>query len=385
MHCKQNWHESEAFDNLKKFHFFVFTLKIVCDIIIFELLDSRGGRMNQILDYNPNKQTGGGSSSGSDKIVRVFAILLVLFALGLLISGGIGIYKNNKTSSKPKSEVTYATINAEQEDEGKVKLTISHDKTIEEVFYSWNTSAEHSFKGEGAKSLEKELELPANTNTLHIKVVDIEGIETSFEKEFTASEGTDILNPVISIDVVDGDGEDKLKKLKITATDETKLDFITYRWNNEEETKIEADDSNPKQIVQELDILRGVNDITIVAVDSSNNTTTETKSFTALTKPEVFVSLSNDGSSLDIKTTHENGIAKIYYTLNGREYQADFKNDLENPNPKDVQFSQPLDQGYNRFILTVTSVDDTETLFDGECEYNPAGGEASDNNAQTEE
>ena len=324
--------------------------------------------MNQILDYNPNKQSGG-SSSGSDKVVRVFAILLVLFAIGLLVSGAIGIYNNKKTKSTDTDKITYATITADLTDEGKVLVSVEHDKAIEEMFYSWNTSAERSFKGEGSKKLEKELDLPAGTNTLHIKIVDVNGVETSFEKEFTAEDGLDILNPVISITVIDGEGEDKLKKLKITATDETKLDFITYRWNDEEETKVETEEDNQKEIVLELDILRGINDITIVAVDSSNNTTTETKSFTALTKPEVVVVLSADGSSLEIETSHENGISNIYYTLNGREYQANFDNDPENPSPSVVSFTQALDEGYNRFILTVTSVDDTETIFDGECEY----------------
>ena len=326
--------------------------------------------MNQILDYDPNKKSGG-SASGSDKVVRVFAIFLVIFAICLLASGGYGIYKNKLTQKSNQVKPTYATINAEQTEDGKVNVSVEHDKAIEEMFYSWNTSAERSFKGEGSKTLEKELDMPAGTNTLHIKIVDVNGVETSFEKEFTAEEGLDILNPVISITVVDGQGEDKLKKLKVTATDETKLDFITYRWNDDEEIKVEADAENQKEIVLELDILRGVNDITIVAVDSSNNTTTETKSFNALTKPEVVVTLSADGSSLEVKTTHENGISNIYYTLNGREYQANFDDDTENANPKEVSFTQALDEGYNRFILTVKSVDGTETVFDGECEYNP--------------
>ena len=194
--------------------------------------------MNQILDYNPNKQSGG-SSSGSDKIVRVFAIFLVIFAIGLLASGAHGIYKNKETKKASATKPTYATITAEQT-EGKVVVSVKHDKAIEEMYYSWNTSAERSFKGEGSKELEKEIDIPAGTNTLHIKIVDINGVETSFEKEFTAEEGLDILNPVISLKVVDGEGEDKLKKLKITATDETKIDFITYRWNNDEEVKVEA-------------------------------------------------------------------------------------------------------------------------------------------------
>lgn len=320
--------------------------------------------MNQILDYNPNKKSSG-SSSGSDKVVRVFAVLLVIFSICLLGSGLYGIYKNKETEKGQEQKPTYATISTLQEGE-QVTVSVTHDKAIEKMIYSWNTSAERSVPGGSAKTLEKVLDLPAGTNTLHIKVIDSEGVESSYEEEFVSESGLDILNPVISINVVDGEGEEKLKKLKISATDETQLDFITYRWNDEDEVKVEATEENPKEISLEIDILRGTNDITIVAVDSSNNTTTETKSFTALTKPEITVTLSADGSSLDITATHENGIASVYYTLNDQPYEGTFDN-----NPTTVQFAQGLEVGYNRIILTVKSVDNTETVFDGECTYEP--------------
>lgn len=315
--------------------------------------------MNQILDYTPNKGPGK-SSSGSDKVVRVFAILLVVFAIGLLASGIYSLVKNNSTETSQESSVTYADISVVQDGE-QITISVTHDKVIEKMVYSWNTSAERSVSGGNSTSLEKVLDLPAGTNTLHINVVDIDGVETSYEEEFTSESGTDILNPVISVEVIDGD---ELKQLKITATDETAIDFITYRWNDEDETKVEADEEDPTTIEIVIDILRGTNDITIVAVDSSNNTTTETKSFTALTQPEILVTLSADGSYLDITATHENGIAKVYYTLNDRAYEGTFDD-----SPTTVQFTQALDEGYNRIILTVTSVDDTETVFDGECTY----------------
>lgn len=317
--------------------------------------------MNQILDYNPNKKSGG-SSSSSDKIVRVFAVLLVIFSICLLGSGLYGIYKNKQMENVEEVKPTFATITTNKDGE-KVTVSVAHDKVIEKMIYSWNTSAERSVLGENSKNLEKVLDLPAGTNTLHIKVIDANGVETSYEEEFVSESGLDILNPVISLSVVDGE---ELKKLKIVAKDETKIDFITYRWNDEEEIKVEPTEENPKEVSVEIDILRGTNDITIVAVDSSNNTTTETKSFTALTKPEITVTLSADGSSLDIQATHENGIASIYYTLNDRPYEGKFDD-----KPTTVQFAQALDNGYNRIILTVKSVDDTETVFDGECTYEP--------------
>ena len=41
--------------------------------------------MNQILDYSPNKNSGG-NSSRTDKIVRVFAVFLILFAVYAIIN-----------------------------------------------------------------------------------------------------------------------------------------------------------------------------------------------------------------------------------------------------------------------------------------------------------
>ena len=318
--------------------------------------------MNQILDYTPNKSSS--KASSSDKVVRVFAILLVIFSLCLLGSGLYSIFKNKESEKVTDVKPTYATINAVQEDD-KAIITVTHDKVIESMVYRWNSDAERSVKGDGKKTLEKELDLPAGENTLYIKVIDVNGVETSYEEKFTAESGLDIMNPVISLSIVNGEEE---KMLRITATDETQIDFLTYRWNDEEEVKVEASEDNNKEIVVEVPIMRGTNDITIVAVDSENNTTTETKSYTGLTQPEIVVTLSEDGSTLIIKTTHENGIKKISYTLNDKPYEAEFEgDDIQN----EIEFTQGLDEGYNRLILKVTSVDKTETVFDGECDYEP--------------
>ena len=158
--------------------------------------------MNQILDYNPNNKSGG-SSSGSDKVVRVFAVLLVMFSICLLGSGLYGIYKNKETENLEEVKPTYAVITISKEGE-QVTVSVTHDKIIEKMIYSWNTSAERSELGKNAKTLEKVLDLPAGTNTLHIKVIDINGLETSYEEEFISESGLDVLNPVISLSVVDG-------------------------------------------------------------------------------------------------------------------------------------------------------------------------------------
>ena len=167
-------------------------------------------------------------------------------------------------------------------------------------------------------------------------------------------------------------------KWKIKATDETALNFITYRWNEGEEETVYADEGS-KELETEIEILKGKNDLTVVAVDTSNNVTTEMKSFTGLTKPVVTVTLSEDGSSINIKATHENGIESIGFNFNNQELGIDIGND----NPTIAQFSKDLDVGYNRIILTVKSVDGTETKFDGECTYGNTGSDSSENTNNT--
>ncbi len=313
--------------------------------------------MNQILDYVPNSKSN--KSKGSDSIVRVFAILLIIFAIALIGVVGYNILSNKTEINKENQQATKANISVEVK-EAKVTMKVVHDKKIQKLIYSWNTSSERTIKG-SEKYMEETIEVPAGDNTLHIKVIDEMGTETIYDEEISSDKGVDIINPVIKLEVTNE------KKLKITVTDETVLDFMTYRWNEEEEKTVYAEEGS-KEIVTEIEILKGENDLTIVAVDGSSNTTTETKKFTGLTKPEVVVTLSADGSSINISATHENGIESVAFNFNNVDYNVDIGNDK----PTSMQFSQKLDVGYNRIILTVKSVEGTETVFDGECNYGDA-------------
>ena len=322
--------------------------------------------MNQILDYNPNNRSG--KSGGSDNIVRIFAIILIIFAIALIAVVGYGMFSNKKEMNNQIEQATNADIKVEvNETEATIKVT--HDKNIQKIIYSWNTSSERSITGDG-KYMEEKIDVPAGDNTLHIKVIDENGVETTHDEEISSEQGIDIINPIIELSVTDE------SKLKITVTDETGLDFMTYRWNESNEETVYADEGS-KEIVTEIEILKGENDLTIVAVDSSSNTTTETKSFTGLTKPELTVTLSEDGSKIDIKAVHENGIESVAFNFNN----VDYKVDIGDGNPKEIQFAQPLEIGYNRIIVKVKSIEGTETVFDGECTYGNVETQENSNNS----
>ena len=330
--------------------------------------------MNQILDTTPGGYggyTSGGSGGGSDKVVRVFAILLILFALTLIGVVGYGMYTNQKEVNNVAENATSAQISVEVNDT-KAVIKVSHDKNIKKLIYSWNNSSERT-KKYNEKYVEETIDTPAGDNTLHIKVIDENNFETTYDEEISSEKGVDIINPVIDLSVTEE------KKLKIVATDETALDYITYRWNDDEEETVYASENDDKEIEVEIEILKGENDLTVVAVDGSSNTTTERTSFTGLTKPEIVVTLSEDGSSIDVKATHENGIESVKLNFNGQDFDVDIGND----NPTEIQFAQNLEVGENRIIVTVKSIDGTETKFDGQCTYGNSGDERSEEDSDS--
>lgn len=312
--------------------------------------------MNQILDYNPNKNSGGGSS-GSDKVVRVFAVMLILFAICLLAVGAYGFFNKNaeKNESQPVAP-SKAKITVEQT-ETEAVIKVEHDKNIEKIIYSWDTEKEVTYKGNGESTMEVKVPLIAGKHTLNIKVVDSDNVESKDEKEIISESGEDKIYPVINLEVTPE------KKLKIIATDETAIDFVTYRWNDQEEQRIEVSDDD-KKIEFDIEILKGKNDLIIVAVDKNSNNTTEQKTFSGVTKPDVKITVAADKKSADIICTHENGLKTVKLKVNEKDYDVDIGND----NPKEVTVPAPLVEGNCTVTVTATSIDDTETVVTEEIE-----------------
>lgn len=345
--------------------------------------------MNQILEYSNinsggNKKYSGGNRNSSDKIVKVFAIILFIFAVFLIVSGIMSFMKNRDTSegtaNSGATKTNQATIEAIPDEENEqVLIIVDHNIEISKIVYKWNSQKEHTISGDGQNHLEKPIDLPSGTSTLNIKVFDKNGGETSKSFTFETAVGTDIISPEITLGY-------QGNKLIITATDETELSFITYKWNDEQEITVEMDEDaeDKTTIVEEVDILMGENVISIVAVDASNNTKTESQEITGVTKPEIIVNLIGEGNgdTLQITCKHEEGVKEIYYTLNDRPYQWVAP---EGENYPEVSFTQPLDEGYNRIKLKVTSVDDIPAEFDGECDYYPNGRPEEDESSQTTE
>ena len=155
-----------------------------------------------------------------------FCIAIIIFGLSIAGFKVYQIYVENKEiENKLKPEILIEQV------EDKVQIKIAHQIGIEKVEYYWDDKDIKIIKGNGSKKIEKEIELLSGENILTVKVVDIKGVETKTSNKFIYN--ADKQKPVIKLETLEQEG-----KVKITATDETKIDYITYKWENKAEEKI---------------------------------------------------------------------------------------------------------------------------------------------------
>lgn len=283
--------------------------------------------MNQILVTN---EENGSNSKGFKPVIRFFAIVAIVFAIVLIVEGGIHLYKSlNENTDFAKPELGY------EKNGSSIIIKLSDEIGINKIIYSWNGGSETTISADGKKSLSYEIEVPQGDNKLAIKVKDVEGHETKFEDiSITFTEEDDTVKPEINIENENG-------KLAVTAKDDKEMDYITYQWEGSEEVKIENNEQDKTIIKQSIDVEKGTKKLTVVAVDKTGNKTTITKKIIGSNGPTITASL--DGDNFVIKVTDEFGITKIEYTHN------DEKKTVEGipTNAKEFEFRVPLKDGVN--------------------------------------
>lgn len=284
-------------------------------------------------------------------VLRIFAILCILF--GAIIAGQASFAMLTQKEEMSQS-VPLVEINSNGD---SLLIKVKHDKIIDNIVYYWNESQEVVLQGKGRMELEEMIDMPEGINTLVLKVTDIAGKTVSYSEVYEKAEG-DTIKPEIELLV-------ESSKVKIVAKDETQLDYIVYYWNEEDETRIEARSYSPKQIEEKIDILKGENTLTIIAVDKAGNEATKEQTFKAVKKP--IITLARDGKELIIKVTDEEEIQKIEYTLNGVYYSTDPSNTGNSLHTKEFEFRQPLQEGENKITIKAYNISGLETEVSGEA------------------
>ena len=290
--------------------------------------------MNQILatsEATSKKKRSGPADIKT--IVKVFAIVMIVFGVFMIGTGSYAMYKDNESKN---SEVTKPTITETQKDEKTVLVSVAHDKAIDRIEYKWNDGEVETVTGNGRKNIEIEVEIPGGTNTLNVRAIDINGQEISTDIDYTAE---DIINLSVSGN-----------KLKITAENETEISYMTYRWDDEEEQRI---DINSTTVDQEIDIPMGEHNLTVILVDVNNETITKEQKVKGVTKPVIEIGADEARENYLVTITDETGLERVEVTLRGESRTVTVED-----NATEVKYKFPLKENdENTLEITAYNVD----------------------------
>lgn len=296
--------------------------------------------MNQILSTsmptNNNKKSKSSQPIAIGSILKFFAIAMSIFGILLVGVGGYSIYKEQ---SNQKDENIEPTISIENKTDNTIMLKITHKKNIDRVEYNWNNNEKIVVNGNNGKYLEKEINIPSGTNTLHVLVVDVDGKEMTYEKQYELESNIDI--------------EVSGNKIRITSEGDKTISYMTYRWDEEEEKTIQI---NGTSVDEEIEAIKGLHTLTVILVDEDNNTDTKQQKINGVSKPKIVMGIDEQKEHFVIQASDEEKLSKIEFILNKEENQKYVLN-LENKDLKEIQYRLPddlkLKDGENIIEVTV--------------------------------
>ena len=311
--------------------------------------------MNQIL----SEDLGNNKPSDIKSILRFFSIALIVFGLILV---GMGSYRLIQAlTPKTPASTNPPVITVSVYEGSNLRIYITHDKPIDKVVYSWNNEEEETILGRNRESIEQLIEIPEGESVFYIKATDSLGVESVFTNSYAYSEGEDVIEPEIELST---DGN----QIKILAIDETEISYITYRWNDEAEVVVDVADEESKTLITiSIDVPKGENELTVVAVDANNNTTTKTKKCETYTRPVIEMPIQY-GDELTIKVTDEKGLDHVEFSVNGKKFKWESTTD----DRKEWSYVIKLEAGETDIIINATNKAGIEAKkFHGRCQYNP--------------
>ena len=304
--------------------------------------------MNQILYVGDNKNNG---PVAVKSVIKFFAIVIIIFGIILIGEGTYSMYKGIVANSGNNIPTVYMNrVN------DTVVIKAENNIEIAKLIYSWN-KGEETVLLPNNKAVEEVVLLPNENSILNVTIVDIKGKETKFMQQWNI-EGIDIKKPEMEIAT-----DDCSRKITIIARDETQIDYLIYKWNNEAETRVNGTERNKLEIQKTIDMKLGENKLTVTAVDKNGNTNTLEKTIIISSKPTIAVKQSN--SKIHIVINDEVSIKTVSININGQVYAGEYEA------KKQLKLNVPLKQGNNTVSITVTNESGLEQKVVREFIYKP--------------
>lgn len=298
--------------------------------------------MNQIL--STSVPTGGKkkrkNSNPADvkSVIKVFSIILLIFGIFMIGTSSYGIYQNiqERANIKPNPTITVESV----EDDTIVFLKVVSEYNIDTITYQWNDEQETTIRGNGRKYVEERITIPTGSNILNIHVTDVNGGENTYSNTYE-------LESNIKLEALENGN------IRMTYEGEEQIAYMTYRWDDEDETRI---DINNTSIDQELPARIGTHTLTVIVVDVNNKTETKVQEIKGVSRPTIDITFNEDYSKYVISLHDDSGLQEVVITLNEDENQKFGQKFTESE--QDFQFEIPLQTGSdNKMEVVVTNVD----------------------------
>ena len=313
--------------------------------------------MNQILvteNITEKRQKVKSQKAGEiniESIIKFFAITIIIFGLVLSGNGSYALIKdiqNQKTKDIP-------VVTTERKG-NSLKLVVKNNVGIKSIKYSWNDSTEKVVSGKNLTELTTTINIITGNNKLNITVIDTNNNSTQYVKNYIQEE-QDTTNPMISIANED-------PKIKVTVTDDTALDYVIYKYGDNEEKTVTASADEPTKIEFYIeDVEEAELTLTVEAVDKAQNTASAEQKVKGATKSTIdVVPDPTDPSYLIIKVNDNDGIRMIVFYLNEQEYKTDPNISL---NTKEFEYRVKVDKGTTTVKVNAYNLSEQITEFSG--------------------
>lgn len=295
--------------------------------------------MNQIL-FTQDKRNS--NSQDTKKIVLFFAVSLIIFGFILFGQGVYGIVKKDSTQVNKDDETT--TISLQQNNSGEVIINVNSQTIISELIYYWNSEASQTISGNGNTTMQQIITMPAGQNTLTVKTIDVNGKQKTETQIFKL----DVDKPNISLSVIGN-------KIKIAVDSKADLAYITYKWNNEQEKKMDMTTFEDKtKFETEIEIPKGKNTLMITAVDIYENKSEKSQEINGISKPVIEPTINEPYITFTV-TSEEDDIKTIEFFYNGKNYKITEDAIKKSQNAKKVSYKLTLEKGKNTLIVKATT------------------------------
>lgn len=326
--------------------------------------------MNQILFTN-NKNNNY-DKIDTKKIIKFFCYALIFVVVVIITIKIYGMYENKK--KRENSAVPQISITREAEENKEITIKVECDEGIEYLVYTWNNESENRVNLNGSTSFERIIEMPDNVmNNLKVEVISMKGVSSNKTEIFERTVNN--MKPTIdSISIVE-------KKLQIQISDDSGIDYLTYRWENESEQRIEADENNNKEMQVELDIQRGTYKLFVTVVDIDGNEENLSRLITGVNEPQIKVI--KYGDKVNITVTHDRGFKQIEFIINKDIYVYNEEFSRYDKNKTTIELDFPIKEGENLVQVNAYSLErltdeEGEELekysfkrYTGKCTYEP--------------